>query len=310
MTFTIVKPGLMTTVQDLGRPQAAASGVTPGGAMDRFAHISANLLVGNDRSAATLECTITGPSLVADVACVVAVAGANLEPMIDGRPMPMWTGVALAAGQTLEFGVRRSGARAYIAVAGGFAADRWLGSMSTNLLVGRGGMHWRSVRRGDAIATGPAAWAEGGLTLPPALRPDYAERSLRVLPGPQAGRMPAGSWRKLVSAPYVLSASSNRMGYRLEGPTLEAPGQELLSFHLVPGAIQLPSGGRPILLMADHQTAGGYPVIAVVVSASMTVAAQLAPGDELRFEEIGVEEALAMRAAQRAALDSLMTLSM
>ena len=109
---------------------------------------------------------------------------------------------------------------------------------------------------------------------------------------------------------YRLNASSNRMGYRLDGPVLEAPGEELLSFHLVAGAIQLPSGGGPILLMADHQTAGGYPVIAVVAGASLPVAAQLAPGDELRFEEVGVERALAMRAAQREALDSLMTVSM
>ena len=305
MTFTVVKPGLMTTVQDLGRPQAAASGVTPGGAMDRFAHVAANLLVGNDRSAATLECTITGPSLFAGVACVVAVTGADLEPMIGGRPIPMWTGVALAAGDQLSFGTRRSGARAYIAVAGGFVADRWLGSMSTNLLVGRGGVGGRALRRGDVLSAGQAMWSEPGLTLAPEHRPAYADRTLRVIGGPHAGRLTPESRAALLGTAFAVSRSSNRMGYRLDGPTLEAPGQELLSFQLVAGAVQLPAGGQPILLMADHQTAGGYPVVAVVVSASLPMAAQLAPGDEIRFEEVTLERAVEMRAAQRRALETL-----
>lgn len=305
MTFTVVKPGLMTTVQDLGRPQAAASGVTPGGAMDRFAHTAANLLVGNDRSAATLECTITGPSLVAEVPCVVAVTGADLEPMIAGHRMPMWTGVALAAGDELTFGTRRSGARAYIAVAGGFVADRWLGSMSTNLLVGRGGVGGRPLRRGDVLSSGQAMWSEPGLTLAPELRPAYADRTLRVIVGPHAGRLTTESRAALLGTAFAVSRSSNRMGYRLDGPPLEAPGQELLSFQLVAGAVQLPAGGQPILLMADHQTAGGYPVVAVVVSASLPVAAQLAPGDEVRFQEVTLGQAVEMRAAQRRALETL-----
>ena len=146
-----------------------------------------------------------------------------------------------------------------------------------------------------------------GQTVPEQLRPGYADHTLHAIAGPQADRLVKESRDSLFNTSFQVSPDSNRMGYRLVGATLEAPGEEVLSFGLVAGAVQLPSGGRPILLMADHQTAGGYPVMAVVVSASMPVAAQLAPGDELRFVETSIERALQMREAQRAALGALVT---
>jgi antagonist of KipI len=307
MTLTVLKPGLLTSVQDLGRPHAAASGVTPGGAMDRFAHSAANLLVGNDRSAATLECTIAGPTLTTDASCVVAVTGADLDARLNGEPAPAWTSFSMRPGDELSFAARRSGARAYIAVAGGIQAARWLGSMSTDLMVGRGGVEGRALRRGDVLTTGEAPFSSPGRTLAAELRPAYGEHTLHTIAGPQADRLGAASRAALFGATFTVSVSSNRMGFRLDGPLLEAAGDELLSFHVVAGAVQLPAGGRPILLMAGHQTAGGYPVVAVVVSASMPVAAQLAPGDELRFEEVAMDRALAMRAAQREALESLIS---
>lgn len=304
----VVAPGLLTTVQDLGRPHALASGVSPGGAMDRFAHSAANLLVGNERGAATLECTLRGPRLVAERPCLIAVTGADLEPRVNEAAAPLWTGFELEAGDELSFGARRSGTRAYIAVAGGILAERWLGSMSTNLLVARGGMHGRRLREGDMIsADEPHERPPAGQTVPEQLRPGYADHTLHAIAGPQADRLVKESRDSLFNTSFQVSPDSNRMGYRLVGATLEAPGEEVLSFGLVAGAVQLPSGGRPILLMADHQTAGGYPVAAVVVSASMPVAAQLAPGDELRFVETSIERALQMREAQRAALDALVT---
>ncbi|HUE66632.1 MAG TPA: biotin-dependent carboxyltransferase family protein [Candidatus Acidoferrum sp.] len=294
-------PGILTTIQDGGRPNAVASGVPAGGAMDRFAHSAANLIVGNDRGAATLECTLTGPRLVAIKPCVIAITGGDLGPSI-----PMWTAVELAAGDEVAFAGRRSGARAYIAIGGGVIGDRWLGSMSTNLMCARGGMDGRALVAGDVIWTGE--WHDppvAGRTLVEQLRPEYAHRSLRVIRGPHFARLTHGSQQDLWTAMFTVSSTSNRMGFRLDGAALEAPGDELLSFPLVAGVVQLPSGGQPILLMADHQTAGGYPVVAVVTSASMPVAAQLAPGDELRFEETSIEDALRARAAQRAALESL-----
>ncbi len=272
--------------------------------MDRFAHSAANLLVGNDRGAATLECTVRGPVLVAEQSCLVAVTGGDLEPRINGVEAPAWTSIRVQAGDELAFGARRSGARAYVAVGGGLVADRWLGSMSTNLMVGRGGMHGRPLREGDVLEVASQADPPpAGRSLAESLRPAYGERALRAISGPHRG--PA-----IFASPFHVSPDSNRMGYRLEGGRVEASGDELLSFVVVAGAVQAPSGGNPILLMADHQTAGGYPVVAVVVSASMPVAAQLAPGDELSFVETSMEAALAMRAAQREALDSLSSWSM
>lgn len=302
----VVAPGLLTTVQDGGRPHAIPSGVQPGGAMDRFAYLAANLLVGNDRSAATLECTIRGPRLVAERRCLVAITGGDLDPKVNGASTPMWTGIELAEGDELDFGTRLEGARAYLAIAGGIVADRWLGSMSTNLMVQRGGMHGRPLEQDDVIiAADTLGGVAPGLSLAEPQRPVYSERTLRFVAGPQAARLPSESRETLLTATFHVSPDSNRMGYRLEGAKLQAPGEEVLSFALIAGAVQLPTNGRPILLMADHQTAGGYPVIAVVVSASLPIAAQLAPGDDVRFAEISIDDALRLRAAQREALDSL-----
>lgn len=304
----VVEPGLFTTIQDLGRPQAVASGVPPGGAMDRFAHTAANLIIGNDRSAPTLECTLLGPRLVAEVACLIAIAGGDLDPQVNGEAAPMWTGIALQAGDVLSVGRRRVGARAYVAVEGGVVGDRWLGSMSTNVMTGRGGMQGRPLASGDVIAAGESWHAGGaGRALAEELRPDYRDHALRAIAGPHVQRLRGESREALFASTFTLGHDSNRMGYRLDGARLQAPGEELLSFGLVAGVVQLPSGGQPILLMADHQTAGGYPVVAVVASASMPVAAQLAPGDELLFVETAIEDALRMRAAQRAAFESLIT---
>src|SRR2546426_3900578 len=180
-------PGLMTTIQDLGRPQAVGAGVTPGGAMDRFAHAAANLLVGNDRGAATLECTLTGPRLVALRQCLVAVTGADFDPRVNGEAVPTWTSIDLREGDEIGFAGRRTGARAYIAVAGGVVCDRWLRSISTNLLAARGG------KKSPAPATrdvGSAANQEyshvPGRSLARDQRPPYHEHLLHAVVGPHA----------------------------------------------------------------------------------------------------------------------------
>ena len=209
----------------------------------------------------------------------------------------MWTAISLRTGDEVTFGPRRGGARAYLAVAGGVAGDRWLGSMSTNVMAGRGGMHGRPLTRGDLISAGePVAPPVARDGFNPDALPPYADHTLRVIAGPHERRLSPGSREALFKSAFA---------YRLDGPRLEVSGEEVLSFGLVAGALQVPAGGMPILLMADHQTAGGYPVVATVASAWMPVAAQLAPGDEVRFAETSIEAALEMRAAQREALESL-----
>src|SRR4029077_14348264 len=176
----VVEPGLFTTVQDLGRPNAISAGVPPGGAMDRFAHRAANLLVGNAEGDAGLECTLNGPTLGAAPSGLVAITGAAFDPRVNGQPVPGWTGIFLGLGDRLTFGARRLGGRAYIALAGGVAGDRWLGSVSTYLLAARGGMHGRNLKAGDEISFaretgGPVV---SGRHLPERLRPRYADHTL------------------------------------------------------------------------------------------------------------------------------------
>jgi len=303
----VEKPGLFTTVQDLGRLNAMSSGVQQGGAMDRFAHCAANLLVGNDEGAATLECTLSGPVLVALRPCLVAITGADFDLRVNGEPAPMWTSTFVGEGDKLSFAGRRWGARVYMAVAGGIAGDRWLGSLSTNLLAARGGMHGRLLAAGDVLAVSAerASPAISGRLLSPDHRPDYADHTLAAIAGPHVRRLGSDGRKAFFGGVFSVSRDADRMGYRLEGPMLDASGDELLSFGLVAGAVQVPRSGQPIILMADHGTAGGYPVVATVTSAAMPVAAQLLPGDELSFSEVSVEAALRLRAAQRAALDSL-----
>ena len=303
----VEKPGLFTTIQDLGRPGHRAFGVPPCGAMDRFALSAANRLVGNPDGAAALECALNGPTLVALEGSLVAVTGADFGMTVNGQAAPTWTGVYLSAGDQLAFTSRRSGARAYIALAGGLAGDRWLGSFSTYLLTGRGGLG-RALRAGDELARAaePPRPTIAGRHLSSRLRPPYGrEATLRAVPGPHFARVPRSSRPQLWKQPFEVSKDSDRMGYRLVGNPIETTGKDILSLGLTMGAVQLPNSGEPILLMADHQTAGGYPVVLGVARVDLPLAAQLLPGDRLRFAEVKVAEAQDAWRQLRAALDTI-----
>jgi antagonist of KipI len=290
----VEKPGLLTTIQDLGRPGHRKFGVPPSGAMDRFALAAANRLVGNPEGAAGLECALNGPALLALQPCLVAVTGADFTPSVNGAEVPLWTGVYLAAGERLSFAGRKWGARCYIAVAGGLAGSRWLGSLATFLLVEKAGFDGRTLEAGDVlslVAPAPRPLI-AGRHLSRRLLPEYSrEPVLGAIPGPHHTRLNRASRTVLFKSSFAVSRDADRMGFRLEGPQLELSGTELLSIGLTMGAVQLPIGGQPILLMADHQTAGGYPVILGVTRAALPLAAQLLPGDRLSFREVGVAEA-------------------
>ena len=302
----VASPGLLTTVQDLGRTRYRSAGVPPGGAMDRFAAAAANLLVGNDEGAPLLEATVTGPELIAERPLLVAVTGGEFVPRVNGAEAPLWTSFELRPGDQLQLRERRGGARCYFAVGGGLRASRWLGSAATYLLVGRGGLEGRALTAGDLLET--AAEPKGaiaGVTLPPDLRPRY-DGELAAVPGPQVNRLLPESRRRLFQQMFHVLHSSDRMGYRLGAdlPLAVRPA-DLLSFGLAPGCIQVPPSGLPILLQADHQTAGGYPVVATVPRASLPAAAQLLPGHEVHFRRATVEACLSEWRRLRRSLESL-----
>jgi len=290
----VVKPGLLSTVQDLGRWGHQASGVPVAGPMDLCSHRLANHLAGNAPDAATIEVTLIGPEVVVDAETVLAVCGADFDLTCDGDMVATGTSFRVSRGQTLKFGRRRSGARAYLAVAGGgVLVPPVLGSRSTHLVSHMGGLHGRALAGGDVLPVTPRASAAPararGVTLPSGGR-----ARVRVTPGPQGDWFGDDAWRALTSTSFRVSPRSNRMGYRLEGPPLpRARAEEAISEPVGMGAIQVPSAGEPILLMADRQTAGGYPKIGQVISADLCLAAQLAPGDFIEFARCTEREAVA-----------------
>jgi biotin-dependent carboxylase-like uncharacterized protein len=290
----VVRPGLLTTVQDLGRWGHQALGVPVAGPMDTLSHRLANLLVGNTKDAATLEITLIGPELEFAADAMIAVCGADFDVTADGQPVGLAVSRHVARGTRLVFGRRRAGARAYLAIGGGgVQTPPILGSRATHLVSAMGGLGGRALVAADRIPIRPSQPGPmrraSGLTLPASGR-----ARLRVLPGPQADWFDANAMSVLTSVSFRISPRSNRMGFRLEGPPLQRRrSEEPISEPLAFGALQVPGAGEPILLMADRQTAGGYPKIAAVISADLPVAGQLAPGDFVEFTLTSRQEAAA-----------------
>lgn len=296
LCLTVLDGGLLTTVQDLGRWGYQRFGVPVAGAMEAFALQAANRLVGNEPGEAALEVTVAGPTLQASDNCLVAVTGGDLGPRVNGRPLPMWLANFVRRGSVLDFAGRRLGARAYLAVAGGIAVPPVLGSRSTCLSGGFGGHQGRALRAGDVLPLGCAPadlLALAGQGLPPESWPVYDEApTVHAIPGPQDDYFTAEALATFFASEYVVSAIADRMGYRLQGPRLAHRGSaEFISAGVVTGSVQVPADGQPIVLMADHQTIGGYPVIATVVSADILLLAQCLPGSHLRFAPTTIEEA-------------------
>jgi antagonist of KipI len=289
----IVRPGLLTTVQDLGRYGHQASGVPVAGPMDTFSHRLANQLAGNAIDAATLEITLIGPDLIVEADTTIAIAGAHFEVTCDDRPVALGASFVVTRGQRLKFGRIVQGARAYLAVAGGIQTPPVLGSRATHLVSRMGGLSGRALQSGDRVPIGNSPQPgpqrkSAGLTLP-----STGRALLRVMPGPQADWFQADALRAIASVSFRISPQSNRMGYRLQGPPLvRAREDELISEPLGIGAIQVPAAGEPILLMADRQTAGGYPKIGYVIAADLPMAGQLAPGDFIEFHLCTQQEAV------------------
>ena len=305
----VVKGGWLTTVQDLGRYGYQQFGIPVAGAMDHFAATVANRLVGNPDPAAALELTLKGPELQFDRDAIIAITGADLSPTISGSNVPLWECIEVPRHSRLTFGQRRAGARSYLAIAGGFDVPLVLASRSTHCSSGTGGVQGRAIKEGDVLCGGqPMNSVDSliGKRLSGRLVPRYGQSAtLRIVPGPQQHSFPDVSLETLTGSSYTISPQSDRVGYRLTGPRVARDGSaRFISDCTAMGALQVPPDEQPILLMVDRQTTGGYPKIAVVISADLQLAAQLVPGDAVTFALCTVADAQGTLRNRCAMLDS------
>ncbi len=318
MAIEVHKPGLATTVQDLGRPGYYDVGIPLSGAMDRFALIAGNLLLGNPEDAAALEIVFLGPELRFTADATVAVTGANLPAKLDGVPQPGWESFQVRAGQLLSFDFLKRGARAYLCVAGGIDVPLVLGSRSTYALGALGGHEGRALKPGDVLPVGNPSRAAPGRAVPePLRRGDIPTDTLRMLPGLYEHRVTPDALDRFFSETWKVATEADRIGYRFRG------GSKLTFVDRVPpfgagsdpsnivdscypyGSIQMPGGTEPIVLHRDAVSGGGYFMLGTVISADMDLIAQLQPHKPVRFVPVTFDEALRARGDCREMLTRL-----
>ncbi len=319
MAINVIKPGLLTTVQDLGRPGYFHLGIPIGGAMDRMAMRSANLLVGNDEGAAGLEAVFMGPELEFASDALVAVTGADMPIMVDGEERPGWTSFKVSRGQRLTFDYLKSGARIYIAIAGGIDVPVALGSRSTYPIGALGGFEGRPIAAGDSLHVGKGGGSKEGLSVPEALRrgPDASGVELRVLPGLYWHRVAEASQRNFFADQWKVAPEADRMGYRFRGgQTLDfverkqpfgagSDPSNIVDGCYPYGSIQVPGGTEPIVLHRDAVSGGGYFMLGTVISADMDLIGQLQPHMPTKFVEVSMDEALQARSDRGGLLDRI-----
>lgn len=292
----VISPGALTTVQDAGRFGYLQSGISVSGVMDSYSHRTANLLVNNSPEEAVLEITLMGPILEFLCSTRIAVTGGVMQPKLNDQPVPMWQTIPVKEGDRLSFSPIQSGCRAYVAFAGGLDIPVVMGSKSTNLKAQIGGFEGRMLKREDIIPLGtPDAngmlWAASEDMIP-----KYSTQiTLRAVPGPQDDAFTAEGLDTFFTEEYKVTPANDRMGYRLEGKEItHVSGADIVSDGIVMGAVQVPSSGQPIILMADRQTTGGYTKIASVITPDLPLLAQAQAGAVIRFQKVSVEEAQAI----------------
>jgi antagonist of KipI len=305
-TIQVQAPGLLTTVQDLGRPGFGPIGVSPSGAADSISLRVGNRLAGNKEGVAGLEMMLLGGTFVFPQGAIVALTGSDFGARLDHVNVALGTAVQVRPGQTLRFGPTTSGARCYLCVQGGIAVKPFLGSASTHILSGLGGCEGRALRKGDVLRIGRAGKRFRRRKIAAQVSERlYGRKVLRVTPGPQADWFSESSLGAFYAGTYRVGEQSNRMGLRLEGPAISLGGaREMITEGVSLGAIQVPAEGSPIVLFVDQQTTGGYPKIANVISADLHRVGQLRPRDELRFEQVTFDRARALLIEQEKFLSS------
>ncbi|WP_138419910.1 biotin-dependent carboxyltransferase family protein [Aquibacillus sediminis] len=319
----IKKPGLLSSIQDLGRYGFQKYGVIASGVMDPYAHRIANLLVGNEEKESTLEITLIGPEMVFEQDVLIAICGGDLSPIINDQPIHMWRPIYVTKGSILRFGSAKSGCRAYLAIAGGFQVSRQMASKSTYLRAGMGGYNGRALREEDQVSIGEkslnsmrlseqltkhangvkeASWSIASSDLANM----YQTSTIRVMKGRQFDWFTNETKQLFANEDFKVTPQSDRMGYRLNGPHLQLENkQQMVSEAVTFGSIQVPADGKPIILMADRQTIGGYPIIAQIATVDLSHVSQSKPGERLRFEWISYQEAQQLYLAREAYMQQL-----
>lgn len=300
----ILSCGPATMVQDAGRIGAQRFGISESGVMDVDAYRIANALVSADENAAVMELAGTGGTFSADERTLVAYTGASCRIDVDGAPQEPWTSFWLEAGAALSIGPLREATYGFLALGRGIDVPPVLGSRSTHSRSAVGGYRGRSLQRGDTVPFIPSGLGECArrLTAVPKRKAD----PIRVVAGPQDDYFDAENWELFLSAPFTVTVRKDRMGMILDGPKLEhAKGYNIVSDAIAFGSVQVPGSGKPIVLLADRQSTGGYPKIATVISCDLGRLAQTLPGDEIRFALVGIEEAEELARAARSRLDTL-----
>lgn len=295
MGIKVIKGGMLTTIQDLGRSGYRKDGIIVSGAMDALALQIGNLLLGNQGGEAGLECTLLGPKLLFETDQLIAITGGDLSPVIDGQPVKMWRPLFVPKGAILSFGAAVKGCRSYLTVFGGFDLPEVLGSYSTYLKAGFGGYKGRALKNEDELSFKKIYEHKGDSFKWSAdlkLYPDLDDHEISVMKGPEFGLFTSQSTAGLFNGNYRISKAADRMGYRLEGESLKtSQSKEMLSSAVTFGTVQVTPDGGAILLMADHQTTGGYPRILQVITADLTKLAQMQSGHQIRFKLVTLAEA-------------------
>jgi len=291
--FQVLKPGMFTTVQDMGRYHYLRYGVPISGAMDVFSLVAADVLVGNNRNAACVETTLIGPELQALRRTQIAITGGTVSLQINGSSVPMWETLEVYEGDVVSFGRMESGCRTYLSIRGGINASSVLGSRSTFVRGGFGGIEGRQLKTGDAIEGFDVPLLEVEYSTPEELQPRFTgDYKIQVVLGPQGDMFTEKGMGTFLSNPYKVTLEADRMGYRLEGPMIEHKEKaDIVSDALLPGAVQVPRDGKPIVIMRDAQTTGGYPKIAVATTPDVSLLGQAKPNDTIEFSNIAVQKA-------------------
>lgn len=292
--LSVLDGGIFTTVQDLGRKGMRCYGIPVSGALDRGSARLANRLAGNEEEAPVLEMTLKGGSYEFSDTSVIAVTGADMKPTLDGKPVEMNRALKVSGGQKLQLDFARAGCRAYLAVAGRWKLKKVFGSYATYTMADFGGYKGRALEKGDVLQIENHNTPQKQEIKVPDEQINYDSpgREIRIIEGPEWNRLSEDEQKRFLNNTFTLGSQSNRMGFRLEGVQIRAGDHEIVSSAVVPGTVQLPNSGNPIVLMHDAQTTGGYLRLAKVIDADLGRLAQVRPGEEIRFKKIRLKDAL------------------